>query len=132
MSRFTPAETVVLKRLAREAVDGLPCDTGEYFAPRQRSLTYSELYLLRKMADEWAAEKGKGYDLVDIDPTPRVGYASPRAESFERPKTSELLTRAADMIYNYRAEHRWPTGYEGFIHQLRDRAEAFKQIEDTE
>lgn len=47
-------------------------------------------------------------------------------ETFETPtKTSELLSRAAGLMYYV------PGDQSGLIGELRDRAAAFKQIEDT-
>lgn len=150
MSKFTPAEIVVLKRLVREAVDGM-ANPNEMFGPRQKPLTYNELTAIRKLIAPTEGHAIDGHALLNEatrrmdritdealkDSTPPgntlAGLVKATTPVPERTKTSRLLNEAADMIHNGALGISPPRGqdWRAFVRELRQRATAFKEVEDT-
>lgn len=133
--QFDDGQVAVLQRIIREHEYGLGPGTGEVFAPTQKPLTYDELAELRKLLHQHRA--------VDAgvkspsNPPPVWPLLSPKSRAgdtypADRPKTSTLLTEAAEAIDDLKLGRDTIFGkhWQKFIAQLRDRAWAFKDIED--
>lgn len=159
MSKFTPAETVILKRLAHEAVNGMADPGGgELFGPRQKPLSYVELKVLRRViADAEVKRTGDNLRQIKLPNASKMpssakigvqeascpmGGSCPhdcdRTETGchnARIKTSQLLTEAASFIHNSKLDLQPSAprgqGWRSFVRELRDRAKLFRDIEGT-
>lgn len=133
MSRqFDDDQVAVLQQIIHEHQKGLEAGTGEYFGPRQKPLTYSELAAVRRMlvlrtASE-AAERATKY---------ANDYASGLLDTFLPPlryKTSKMLTDAANLIGDVAQTLGTRPILMGrdwglLVAQLRDRATTLKELD---